>query len=333
MQIQGYTGRVELRDGGVTIFRNTITTFGMAPEMFLRFGQIEAVEFGAATRITNGFFRIVPRGWERGIGSFARANDPWTVFFRRRSFESFEELRRAVEQAVAEAEPEVEPVPNPAEEERARHEREKAERQARQAEEKAAGEAAAAARVAGGEEVLNPRTAQVLSQSKAEGENVRFCLITAPALNQMQALVALDDRLLIIKPGFMSGSFGGYRATSFYYADITGIEVNQSFVGAVIEVNNASYASTPEKDYWNTKDPNSNPWKVSNCLPVNKTLLNHYKPYLDELRGLIREAKRPQVAISQDTGLAGQLEQLATLRTSGVLSEEEFQRAKEKLLG
>jgi hypothetical protein len=52
---------------------------------------------------------------------------------------------------------------------------------------------------------------------------------------------------------------------------------------------------------------------------------------------MIREAKQERVASSpppqSESSLSSELEKLASLRASGVLTDEEFQRAKHRLLG
>jgi len=64
--------------------------------------------------------------------------------------------------------------------------------------------------------------------------------------------------------------------------------------------------------------------------------LKEYQPYLEKLRQKIREAKTittssPQFyPIGKDIG--SELEKLASLHSSGMLSNEEFEQAKRKLL-
>jgi hypothetical protein len=162
-----------------------------------------------------------------------------------------------------------------------------------------------------------------------ESDEIRFSL---RGLNG-QALVALQDRLLIIKPGISAGALGGARVTTFYYSDITGVEANTGMLMGVIEVNSPAFPGTTTKDYW-SQSKDRNPRLLSNCLPIDRPGLTAFRPYLDQLRKWIRESKQgtgeggPKAA-----SLGDELQKLASLKESGVLTEEEFQQAKQRLIG
>ncbi len=67
-----------------------------------------------------------------------------------------------------------------------------------------------------------------VEQNMQPGEPVLFVLIGTGN----QAIVALENRLLISKSGMLAGATFGGRCTSFNYADIGGIQVN-TVVGCV----------------------------------------------------------------------------------------------------
>jgi hypothetical protein len=164
-----------------------------------------------------------------------------------------------------------------------------------------------------------------------ESDDVKLCIQGTNS----QAIVALQERLLVIKPGWEAAATFGARVTSFYYQDITGIEVNTGLLMGVIEINTPAYQGTATKDYWSSitdKDPH----RLSNCIPIAKTHLAEYKPYIAELERLVREAKEgsrtPTSPASGGGGILADLERLAELHTSGALTEEEFQQAKRKIL-
>lgn len=148
-----------------------------------------------------------------------------------------------------------------------------------------------------------------------------------------QAIVALTDRLVIVKAGFMAGATGGGRATSFRYSDIIAIEVNTGLVNAVIEIVTAGHTGTPEHDWWATSK-DRDPWKLSNTLPLTKQLLDEQKDSIQELRVLIDMAKTHATSTKPPAGdISQQLRNLAELHEKGLLSSEEFAQAKKKLLG
>ena len=178
--------------------------------------------------------------------------------------------------------------------------------------------------------ILHKKVRKLVEENIGDGETVEFCLVG----EGKQSIVALNDRLLIIKPGFMAGATLGARATTFYYRDIISIEVNTGALMGVIEITTPSYQGAKEKDYWGRGD--RDPYKISNCIPIAKRNLKEYQPYLTKLRTKIEQAKQlhPASTVSPSQGnLASELEKLGSLWKSGVLTDEEFEQAKKKLLG
>jgi hypothetical protein len=205
-------------------------------------------------------------------------------------------------------------------------------------------------RVAGGAEVLGKELRKLVQPHISEGESIRFCLLSGNG-GRDQAIVALTDRLLMIKPGLMAGATPGPRVIGFYYRDITGIEINTGLINGVIEINTPSYQRIRQKRFWKIKNEDKDANRVANCLPISKKNLREYEPYIDWLRAMERAAKQERVispppkresslnselsslASLRASGVLSELEKLASLRTFGVLTEEEFQRVKQRLLG
>jgi len=203
--------------------------------------------------------------------------------------------------------------------------------------------------VAGGAEVLSNELRKLVQPYISEGESIQFCLLSRNIGGWNQAIVTLTDRLFMIKPGLMARATYGPPVISFYYRDITGIEVNTGLINGVIEINTPIYQRTRQKDFWKIKNEDKDPYKVVNCLPISKKHLKVYKPYIDRLRAMERAAKQDRVISSpprNESSLSSELESLASLRASGVLpelgklaslraagvlTEEEFQRAKRRL--
>jgi hypothetical protein len=161
------------------------------------------------------------------------------------------------------------------------------------------------------------------------------------------ALVAFADRCMIVKVGamtsMMAGSFGGGRITTFPYGEITGIEYNAGMMSGVLEILTPSYQGSANKDYWrgtfkSVNSDSNNPWALSNTLPIGKPIYQQALPLLNEMRAKIADAKRPTIVMngppsaqpaSGGGGLADEIGKLAALRDQGVLSEQEFQAAKQ----
>jgi hypothetical protein len=115
---------------------------------------------------------------------------------------------------------------------------------------------------------------------------------------QGQGLVALSDRLVIVKSGFMSGSTFGGRASTFHYRDIGGLQLNKGLGTATLEVHTSSLGATKSGDYWMQRR-NEDPFHLPNVIPLVRAELRRLRPYLDELNALIADAKRPSQTVQQ----------------------------------
>lgn len=316
VKAKGVNGQLELFRDKLLIKRKGLAAKGLGGDKEIPIKQIASVEFANARRITNGHIQFVLGGQEAKTG-LIWVPDENTVVFSNRQREPFEALKQALEQRIAERQGPAEVlVETPAE---------------------ANAAATPTSKVAGGAELLNKKLRKLAEQNMSEDETIEFCLVH-PNPPWSQAIVALNDRLLVIKPGMAAGATFGARVTSFYYRDINGIEVNTGLINGVVEINTPSYQGTGQKDFWNVKNEDKDPYKVTNCLPISKPHLKDYKPYIDRLRVMIREAKQERVATQppqsrNDSSLSSELEKLASLRASGVLTDEEFQQAKKRLLG
>jgi|OM-RGC.v1.004334233 hypothetical protein len=160
-------------------------------------------------------------------------------------------------------------------------------------------------------------------------------------------LAAFEDRLIVAKvggmAGFMTGSMGGGRVTSFPYSDITNIEYNSGMMTGVLEVLTPSYQGTSNHDYWRSAGAGPNkagasPFTLSNCLPLPKAQHRIALPRLTDLQKKIIDYKRPTINVQHTPssittappiGLAGELQNLANLHHQGILDEAEFAAAKQ----
>lgn len=192
--------------------------------------------------------------------------------------------------------------------------------------------------IVGGPEILSGRVRRALERHTQDGEAVRFCLKG----DFDHSLVALADRLLIIKAGVFAGTTFGARVATIYYKDITGIEINTGLLNCVVEVATPSYPALGKKSAWfagrtSGKDAfNRDPHTESNTIPVMRFNLKKWQPHLEQLRALIAEAKGSAISVSQPSAeppsLAAQLKELGELHQSGVLDDAEFAQAKAKIL-
>jgi len=180
--------------------------------------------------------------------------------------------------------------------------------------------------VVGGRDVLSGRVAKVVDAHVGPDEHVVACL--RGDLNH--SLVALEERLLIVKPGYHAGSTFGASVTTIYYGDVTGIQVHTFLRSAWIEVSSPSFQGRERKRNRHPRTSDRDVYKLPNCVPMAKKRLGECQPFLAELRRLVQGAKAPHAGSG---ALLAELEGLARLRDAGAISAEEFGRAKALVLG
>ena len=179
----------------------------------------------------------------------------------------------------------------------------------------------------GGVECLSKRVAAAVDDHLRPGESVRFCL--RGDLNH--SLVALDERMLIVKPGFHAGTTFGTLVTTIFYSDITAMQVQTYLMAAWIEISSPSFQGRERKRNRQPRTSDRDVYKLPNCVPIKRKNLRECRSALADLVDLVTNAKR-SAADERSTQLAGQLAQLAELRDSGGLTEDEFERAKALVL-
>ncbi len=140
-----------------------------------------------------------------------------------------------------------------------------------------------------------------------EDEHVRFGIEGMDG----QCIIALDERLLVIKPGFVRGAvsgapaasrrdgdgtdFGG-KVASIRYGDITSIEAHQVETNAVIKINALGYQvnETHNEIYQGNEVAPAKDFMLSAALttiPITRWALEKAKPYLYMISDFIGEAK------------------------------------------
>jgi hypothetical protein len=162
-------------------------------------------------------------------------------------------------------------------------------------------------------------------------ENVRLCL--RGDLNH--SLVMLDDRLLVVKPGFHAGSTFGALTTSIRYADITGIQVHSFLVAAWIEISSPSFQGRERKRNRHPRTSDRDVYKLPNCVPVKKRRLEDCQPALQELHERIRAAHVPPPAAGTpvaSTRIVNELTRLSDLLERGVITHSEYAIARQSLI-
>jgi hypothetical protein len=153
------------------------------------------------------------------------------------------------------------------------------------------------------------------------------------------ALVAYADRMVLAKKGIGAGSFGGGRATTFVYRNVTGVQVNTGIVTGTIVIAAPGFNNSPG-DFWASHSgtrasSNDNPHHLPNVLPITKGGLRKYAVDIARIQELVREAQQapaPPAPAPAAVDIADQLAGLTRLHDTGALTDEEFAAAKKRLI-
>jgi hypothetical protein len=125
-----------------------------------------------------------------------------------------------------------------------------------------------------------------------EDEHVRFGIEGMDG----QCILALDERLLVIKPGFVRGAVFGAEAASVRYGDITAIETNPVSSNSAIRINALDYQVNESHNeiYQGNHVAPAKDFMLSAALttiPITRWALRKGKPYLYMVSDFIGEAK------------------------------------------
>ena len=183
--------------------------------------------------------------------------------------------------------------------------------------------------VVGGVEILSRRVRREVERQVAPHERILFCLRGSLA----HSLVALEERLLIVKPGFHAGTTFGTLTTTFYYQDVTGIQLHTFILTGWIEVSSPSFQGRERKRNRQPRTSDRDVYKLPNCIPIAKRRVEDYHDALAQLRARIELCKRPAAAPAEGGApLIASLERIASLFQTGALSASEYERLKSVLL-
>ena len=131
------------------------------------------------------------------------------------------------------------------------------------------------------------RVQYLLERNITKDESIRFVIEGMDG----QCIVALGERLLVVKPGSASDASYSGLVTSIQYGNIDAIKVKQESSNQIIKIDASDYQVTedhtgggpPESNFFLSDEPDS--------IPIAKWALEEYKPRLIGLSELVREAK------------------------------------------
>ena len=147
-----------------------------------------------------------------------------------------------------------------------------------------------------------------------------------------EALVCTSVRVIILKGGWMTSQMLGTNVFQVPYANVAGAEIKKHLLTGWFELNAGGMQNTPKKFWdWETGSK-SNPHQAPNCVALNGSQVQRFREACLVIMTKVAEAHSGVHAVTTASGgLADELNKLASLRASGLLSEGEFVAATRKL--
>ena len=184
--------------------------------------------------------------------------------------------------------------------------------------------------VAGDEyEKLKKKVKQGLEANVSPNEVIRVIVVGAHG----QAIIGTDTRAFVCKPGFMAGASFGAEVTSWGYQNLLGVQLHKGMMTGSVVLQGPGQ-SGKKSSYWGGKD--DDPAKAPNAIPVagNWKTVNERVARLRQLIDASHAGPSPgSSGTASVASPADELRKLADLHTEGLLTSEEFEAAKAKILG
>lgn len=183
--------------------------------------------------------------------------------------------------------------------------------------------------------LLSGKLGEELTKTLQPNETVLAATQTGAA-----ALVATDQRVIIIKTAAALGKLFGGTTASFAYQQITSVDVHKQVLSGYVEITGGGVGAGGgwgTKQYASAKDRNS----ASNTFVFSK--MGDGETKTQQVVSVIREqitlVHAPKASVAQAVpgnqpvlDIPEQIKKLASLRDAGALSDAEFEAKKAELL-
>jgi hypothetical protein len=173
-------------------------------------------------------------------------------------------------------------------------------------------------------DILDNKARPTVAAALQAGEAARLVI---PG-EQGSALVATNRRVLVYKRGITTGSAFGKQLNSWEYSMISGVEAKQAMTTKAITLQIPG--ALPVTKFGRMDKGPQSVWEAPNALMAKVTNFDQAVATLRRLVDEHRHANAPQ-QVAPDP--IDQVQRWAALRDQGLLTDEEFQHQKRKLLG
>jgi hypothetical protein len=144
-----------------------------------------------------------------------------------------------------------------------------------------------------------------------------------------EALVCTDNRVIILKAGWMTGQLFGTDMFQCSYQNVAGAQVKFQLLTGYFELSAGGMQNAP-KNFWSTNNSIS-PAKAPNCVTIAGR--DRAEKFRKACAFIMHMASGGASAGIQPSGDSiNTLERLAKLRDAGVISSSEFEQKKAQIL-
>lgn len=185
----------------------------------------------------------------------------------------------------------------------------------------------------------HPKNAKAVSKSSLPGKlSIAIDNILRPSEEVLkeihssgEGMTVTSERVLIVKGGYASHALFGQKVKSFSFDAISSVEVSAGIMVGRIQItaSGTSENSGSSKDISDTSRMENVVQITIDQLPLAREIAN-----LIEIRR--KDAKTPKITIDgsnlSQLSIADEITKLIQLKENGVLTEQEFEQAKSKLI-
>lgn len=179
---------------------------------------------------------------------------------------------------------------------------------------------------------LPGKLGEALTSTLASGEHVIASIHTA----QGEAIAVTDARVIVLKAGlYADAGMFGKKAISYNFRDISSVEHREGLTGGHVKIlvagvseSNSSNFAAGNNSYWgkNRESENIVTYRERKLRPILRDVVSLIQRNI----GAARNASSSPAAPAPN--IADQLVKLQELRASGVLTDEEFVSAKQRII-
>jgi len=145
-----------------------------------------------------------------------------------------------------------------------------------------------------------------------------------------QALLVTNVSVYVLKWGFQTGLTFGGRCTPYSYANITAVQVEKKLTSRFIEIITPGNQDK-RLNYWASRGHTNNAIEAPNAVTFPSKSSDKFQAIVNFIQDKITH--KQHVGDNRQTiDIADQLEKLALLKQKGILTQDEFDSQKKKLL-